>query len=119
MKLRITKRQDSGTFGGSKFVLTAYVDLSEEEKTLIKKYKANDILLMSKKVNTFLTGSKEVAIKVSDLITGHDFSSREFMDIINYETEVVEACKGLHAIINELRNFRSVRVIDFEDDNDE
>lgn len=118
MKLIISKRYSEGTFGGTKYILTVYVNLSEEEKSLIEKYKVSDVLLMSKKVTTFLSGSKDVAIKVSTLIKGHEFSSKEFMDIIGYESEVVEACRSLKAIIEELRDFRNDRIIDFEDENE-
>jgi len=116
MKLHLKKKLETSTFGADKFKLFAKVKCSLEETELIKKYRVSDMILMKKKVDSFFSGNREVSIVLSQLIYGLEFSSKEIMDIFNYESQVVEACQSLNELIKTLRDFSQEVIIDYDED---
>lgn len=114
MKLFIKRDQSSGMFGGVKFELFAKVDLTSEEDGVVKKYKADKEVLMSKEVKIPLTGKAiNLAITIGSLVAGQSFKCNDVAEILEYENNIKESCETFKKYIVVMSSFGGQEVIEF------
>lgn len=107
MELIIKRNQDKGFLGGMKFILEASVVLTQEEKELIKKYKANKHVLFS-------YGNRNCTI--DDLIYGVKDKVKDVSILLNNEKIYIDACKYLKSLLAIMRSFGGEYKLEFKDD---
>lgn len=114
MKLYINRDQAKGLLGGTKFELNARVELTNEEISLVNKYKADKEVLIQKQVKIPFTDKVAVVnINISGLMSGQVFKCKDIADILEYEKNVKEACEMFKNYIDVMKNFGGQEVIDF------
>ena len=128
MKLLLTKAQSKGLLGGVKFEVKAKVELTDEERELVRRYKLEDETLVSRKVSNMLgqladsnmvgelTGGKftgrEVSITVTNLINGDTYKCKDLNEVMNYSDQLVDGCETLKAYLEVARGFGGEEVIE-------
>lgn len=107
MELIIKRSQDKGFLGGMKFVLEAKVILDEEEKNLIKKYKANKEVLFS---------SSNRDYTIDDLIYGIKDKVKDISILRKNETIYINACEYLKQLLLVMKSFGGYSKFIFKND---
>ena len=89
------------------FKVKAIVEISEEEKQLIKHYNiGNYTILERKRKNIFGELTNDIVkISINDLQIGHTFSCKSLDEIITFKENVKDASLNLKAILEVARNF--------------
>lgn len=114
MKLYITRDQAKGLLGGVKFVLNARTELTNEERELIKRYKADSEVLLKKEVKILLTGKSIVLnLTIGSLISGQNFKCKDIAEILEYEKNVKESCEAFKNYIEVMKNFGGEEIIEY------
>lgn len=93
LKLRRDQQEKKGLFGGSKgfdFRLTFQVELSPEERELIKRYKIGDYLLATYKIR-----DTELPVRVGSLQEGHTSVVEDVTELLELEEKIKAACQNL------------------------
>ena len=114
MKVSIKKSQEKGMLGGVSFKIKANVELSDEERNLIKHYNMGSSILLSRKRKNIwgeLT-NEEVKIMVNEFVNGQVFSCKSLEDIISFEESIKEAAKTLKAYLLVAKNFEGEETIE-------
>jgi len=113
MKLILTKEQSKGIMGGISFKVTAQVNLSYEEKELIKHYKLEKEILFRKRMvfwgeptDTFID------VKVIDLLAGETYKCKSLEEVMNYSSSLKEACETLKIYLEAAKTFGGQEVIE-------
>ncbi len=115
MKLFITRDQSKGLLGGTKFELSAKVELTNDEANLVKKYKADKEVLLKKEIKIPFTGrALELDIKIENLVTGQTFKCADVGDILETEKNVKEAAENFKKYIEVMKNFGGQEVIEYK-----
>ena len=107
MELIIKRNQDKGFLGGIKFVLEAKVNLTEEEKTLVKKYKANKEVLFS---------SESRRYTINDLTIGIKDKVKDISILQKNEDIYIGACEYLKTLLDVMKSFGGEYKLDFRSD---
>lgn len=100
--------------GGVSFKIKANVELSDEERNLIKHYNMGSSILLSRKRKNIwgeLT-NEEVKIMVNEFVNGQVFSCKSLEDIISFEESIKEAAKTLKAYLLVAKNFEGEETIE-------
>ncbi len=114
MKLMIVRDQASGMFGGVKFKLSAQVELTPDEAGLVKRYKADKEVLLSKQIRIPLTGKTiELALTIGALVAGQEFKCNDIAEILEYEQNLKEACEAFKQYIVVMGSFGGQEVIEY------
>lgn len=114
MKLIIKRDQAKKMMGGISFELQAKVELTDEENSLISKYKANKEVLMKKEVKIPFTGRALVLnITIGSLMMGQTFKCNDIGEILEYEKSVKESCESFKNYIEVMGSFGGEEVIEF------
>ena len=114
MKLMITRDQAKGMFGGVKFQMDAKVELTSDEAAVIKKYKADKEVLISKEVKIPFTGKAiNLAITIDSLVAGQTFKCSDIAEILESEKSVKEACESFKNYIVVMNNFGGQETIQY------
>lgn len=115
MKLHITRDQAKGLLGGTKFDLTAKVELTSEEASLVSKYKADKEVLIEKQIKIPFTDKAVVVnINIGGMMAGQTFKCKDIADILEYEKSVKEACGNFKNYIEVMKNFGGQEVIEYK-----
>ena len=113
MKLLLTKSQSKGLLGGVKFEVKAEVELTDDERQLIRHYNLeNEILLSRKSVIWGQLTEADVNITVSNLLNGEVYKCKDLSEVITYSDNLVSACKTLKSHLTVARDFGGQVVID-------
>ena len=114
MKLTIKRDQAKGMLGGTKFELTAKVELTGEESSLVSKYKADKEILLQKEIKIpFSNKSLILDINIGGLVVGQSFKCKDIADILEYEKNIKEACGIFKNYIEVMKNFGGQEVIEY------
>lgn len=108
MKVKITKTQDKGMLSSNvTFKVKAQVEISDEERNLIKHYNIGGITLLErKKKNIFGELTNDIIkITVNDFTIGQVFSCKDLGEIISFKENIKEATINLKNILAVARNF--------------
>ncbi len=114
MKLYIARNQEEeiGFFGGSKgfnFLLTCRVELNEEEKLLIEKYKQWDIPVYS-----YQTVNDAIETwSLNEITQGRSVSCAGVVVLIESEELIKEACNNLKVLLGVMATFGGEEIIEF------
>jgi hypothetical protein len=119
MKLVLQKNQKSG-FTKIIYVLEAKVELTDDEKKNIQKYKIGKTLLFTNMadrgsgvagmVSRALMG---IEITVNDLVNGKKIEVKDFFQMFTMEDQIKEACKNFKAILDAMASFGGDEIIEY------
>lgn len=115
MKLMINRDQEvkTGILGGHKgmtFVLKCRVELTEEEKELIAKYKADNQPLT---YTTDREGREIPRYYVHSLTGGIIERVQDITVLLNNEETIKEACKGFKTLLDVMSTFGGEDIIEY------
>jgi hypothetical protein len=114
MKLYITRDQAKGFLGGTKFELSAKVELTNDESSLVSKYKADKEILLQKEIKIPFTSKTLILdINIGGLMMGQTFKCKDIADIIEYENNVKDACGTFKNYLEVMKNFGGQEVIEY------
>jgi hypothetical protein len=125
MKLLLRRDQKSGMLGVGKvsFNLSVRADLSDEERSNIKKYKLGDTMLyerdkMVEKGSGLLGLASRVAFKmmnvsvsVNDLSNGKQVECKDIVEMLAVEEQIKEAAHTFVSVLNAASHFGGEEVI--------
>ena len=111
MKLLLTKSQSKSLLGGVKFEVKAEVELTDDERQLIRHYNLENEILLSRKSVIWVT-EVDVNITVSNLLNGEVYKCKDLSEVITYSDNLVSACKTLKSHLTVARDFGGQVVID-------
>jgi hypothetical protein len=115
MKLFISRDQAKGLLGGTKFELSAKVELTSDESALVSKYKTDKEVLLQKEIKIPFTGKAVVLdINIGGLVSGQTFKCKDIADILEYEKNVKEACENFKNYIEIMKQFGGEEVIEYK-----
>ena len=107
MKLIVKKDQDSGFLGGIKFKISAWVELTSEEKELVNKYQVKKEVLFTK--NNIM----QTEITIDSLITSVTFKCSTIEEILKYEDAIKKSCQNFKTKLEVMKSFGGEYEIDF------
>jgi len=110
LKLRRDQQEKKGLFGGSKgfdFRLTFQVELTPEERELIKRYKTGNYLLAAYKI-----GDIELPLRVRSLEKGHTSVVEDVTELLDLEEKIKEACKNLKILLAVMASFGGEEIVE-------
>jgi hypothetical protein len=118
MKLIIRRNQADvkGLFGGHKgvrFSLYAQVQISDEEKALINRYKVGDYILAEYELR-FGRDTVRFTWSVNDLIRGKQVETDDIGTLLKLEESVKGGCIALKNLLEVMRTFGGEEVIDVD-----
>ena len=114
MKLYISRDQSEqkGLFGGSKgfsFSLSCRLELTEDEKQIIDKYKQWDIPVYSYAT----TKGTEASWSLRELTTGRTVNCSGVAALLSDEEEIKNACANIQVLLDVMESFGGEEVIEF------
>jgi len=121
MKLLIRRDQKKGLMGGKvKFTLKAQVELSEEEKDHITKYKMGNTMLYTNMEDrgAGLLGmlsrfAMAIDITVNDLVNGKQVECKDIIEMLALEEQVKEACNNFKNVLDAAAFFGGEEIIEY------
>lgn len=126
MKLLLRRDQKSGMLGVGKitFTLDVRAELSEEEKSHIKKYKLGETMLYERDKIVGGSGLLGIAsrlalkmlnlsISVNDLANGKQVECKDIVEMLAVEEQIKEACETFKAVLTAAAHFGGEEVIEF------
>jgi len=124
MKLLLRREQKAGFTGKVTFALAVRAELTEEEKSNIKKYKLAETMLyerdkMSDGGSGLLGLASRVAFKmvnisvsVKDLADGKTIEVKDIVEMLAVEDQIKEACQTFKAVLTAAAHFGGEEVIE-------
>jgi len=124
MKLLLRREQKSGFTGKVTFTLAVRAELSEEERSNIKKYKLAETMLyerdkMSDGGSGLLGLASRMAFKmlnisvsVKDLADGKTIEVKDIVEMLAVEDQIKEACQTFKAVLTAAAHFGGEEVIE-------
>jgi hypothetical protein len=114
MKLRISRNQASGMFGGIKFELSAQVQLAPEEAALVSKYKADKEVLLKKEIKIPFTGRAFVLdLTIGSLVGGQTFKCNDIAEILEYQESIKQSCEAFRRYLSVMETFGGEEIIEY------
>jgi hypothetical protein len=125
MKLLIRRDQKAGMMGIGKiaFTLDVRAELTEDEKSALKKYKLGDTMLYEKDKIVggagFLGAASRLALKmmtvsisVNDLQNGKRIECKDIVEMLAVEEQIKEAAQTFIAVLAAAKTFGGEEVVD-------
>ena len=124
MKLYIRRMQSEkkGLFGGHKgmaFKLFARVELPEEDKQIVERYKLGNYIVATYKVPNFQITEKhpdpflESHIRTQSLMSGHETSElTDVRELLKLEEALKDGCRGMKELLRVAASFGVEEVFD-------
>lgn len=126
MKLLLRRDQKSGMLGVGKitFTLEVRAELSEEEKSHIKKYKLGDTMLYERDkladrgagllglASRLALKMLNITISVDDLATGKKVDCKDIIEMLAVEEQIREACQTFKAVLTAAAQFGGEEIIE-------
>ena len=126
MKLLLRREQKSGFTGKVTFILDVRSELSEDEKTNIKKYKLGDTMLyermtMTDKGSGLLGVASRLAFKmmnltvsINDLSEGKRIDCKDIVEMLAVEDQIKEAAQTFKNVLEAAASFGGEEVIELK-----
>lgn len=122
MKLLLRRNQKSGLLGKITFILEVRAQLSEEEKSSIKKYKLGDTMLYEREniiggsgllgvASRFALNMMNLSISVNDLESGKQVDCKNIMEMLAVEEQIKEAAHNFKSVLEAAASFGGEEVI--------
>jgi len=119
MKLIIKRDQADvkGFFGGHKgvnFSLSIRVEITQEEKELIDRYKVGDYLLVSSDLLAHMAVKEGIrtTLSINDLTNGKSFTVDSISTLLKLEEEIKNGCQNLKDLLMVMRTFGGEEVLE-------
>ena len=126
MKLLLRRDQKSGMLGVGKiiFILDVRAELSEEEKSNIRKYKLGETMLYERDkivggsgllgfASRLALKALNITISVNDLTSGKKVECKDIVEMLAVEEQIKEACETFKAILSSAAQFGGEEVIEY------
>jgi hypothetical protein len=123
MKLLLRRNQKSGMLGKVSFSLAVRAELSDEEKSNIKKYKLGETMLYER-LKTIDPGSGllgvasrmalkmiNLTISVNDLEKGKEVECKDIVEMLAVEEQIKEAAQTFRAVLGAAQSFGGEEII--------
>jgi len=110
LRLRRNQQEKKGLFGGRKgfdFRLTFQVELTPEERDLIRKYRVGDYVLTVYKIR-----ETEIPVQVRSLEEGHTSVVEDVTDLLDLEEKIKESCKNLQVLLGVMASFGGEEILE-------
>lgn len=124
MKLLLRRNQKSGMLGKVTFSLSVRAELTDEEKSHIKKYKLGDTMLYER-LKTIDPGFGllglasrmafkmiNLTISVNDLENGKQVDCKDIMEMLAVEVQIKEAAQNFRSVLSAASTFGGEEVIE-------
>lgn len=126
MKLLLRRSQKAGMMGMGKisFLLDVRADLSDEEKSNIKKYKLGETMLYERSsivdpgsgllglASRMAHRALNLSISVNDLQNGKQVECKDIVEMIAVEEQIKEAAQTFKQVLQAAMHFEGEEVID-------
>jgi len=118
MKLTIKRDQADmkGVFGGHKgvrFKLYAKVDINEEERALIERYRVRDHILASYERPIKRSSEKlEFHLSVNDIINGRTTEMESISTLLDLEDAIKDGCQNQKILLEVMNTFGGEQIIE-------
>jgi hypothetical protein len=124
MKLLLRRDQKSGLLGKVTFTLAVRAELTEEEKSNIKKYKLAETMLYEKNkmidpgsgllgfASRLAFKMLNISVSVRDLADGKTVEVKDIVEMLAVEDQIKEACQTFKAVLNAATHFGGEEVIE-------
>lgn len=124
MKLLLRRDQKSGMLGKVTFSLSVRAELTDEEKSHIKKYKLGETMLYER-MKTIDPGSGllgiasrmafkmiNLTLSVNDLENGKQVDCKDIMEMLAVEEQIKEAARNFRSVLGAASTFGGEEVIE-------
>jgi len=124
MKLLLRRDQKSGMLGKVTFSLSVRAELTDEEKSHIKKYKLGETMLYER-VKTIDPGSGllglasrtafkmiNMTVSVNDLENGKQVDCKDILEMLAVEEQIKEAAQNFRSVLRAASTFGGEEVIE-------
>ncbi|MGK2957240.1 MAG: hypothetical protein ACSLFB_02295 [Acidimicrobiales bacterium] len=124
MKLLLRRDQKSSMLGKVTFTLSVRAELTDEEKTHVKKYKLGDTMLYER-MKTIDPGAGllgmasrmalkmiNLTISVKDLEGGKQVECKDIVEMLAVEEQIKEAAQTFRAVLSAASSFGGEEVMD-------
>ena len=117
MKLKIKRDQADvkGLLGGHKgvrFSLYAKVDITDEERALIERYKVGDYILASYQFSRKGSEPVDINLRVNSLVNGYKTDMDSIYKLLELEEAIKNGCGNLKTLIQVMATFGGEETIE-------
>ena len=112
MKLVLIRDQSKSLTGKAKFSVTAKVEVTDEEKSNIAKYKMGEMLLYTNMedrgsgiLGALSRAAMEVKFSINDLINGKKIECKDIMEMLALEEIIVDTSKTFKQVLEASATF--------------
>lgn len=126
MKLLLRRDQKSGLIGKVTFTLTVRAELTDEEKSNIKKYKLGDTVLYERETMTergsgllgvasrFAFKMMNISVSVENLADGKKIDCKDIVEMLAVEDQIKEAAQTFKNVLQAATTFGGEEVIELK-----
>ena len=126
MKLLLRRDQKSGLIGKVTFTLTVRAELSDEEKSNIKKYKLGETMLYERDkivdpgkgllglASRVAFKMMNISVSVEDLSDGKKIDCKDIVEMLAVEEQITEAAKTFKNVLEAAASFGGEEVIELK-----
>ena len=123
MKLLLRRDQKSGMLGKVTFQLDVRAELSEEEKTHVKKYKLGETMLYERDkvvggsgllgvASRFALNMMNISVSVDDLSKGKQIECKSIVEMLAVEDQIKEAAQTFKAVLTAAAHFGGEEILE-------
>jgi hypothetical protein len=128
MELLLSKSQKANMLGTVTFTLNIKTRLSDEEQSLVKKYKMGKEIIYEKlpvgaiassmggvagAITAITAKALKLTFSVDDLLKGRSIECKDILDMISAEQQIRGAADGLWGILQASKHFEGEEVITY------
>ncbi len=126
MKVLLRRDQKAGMMGMGKiaFILDVRAELTDDEKSNIKKYKLGDTMLYERDklidsgsgllgvASRFAIKAMNISVSVDELTKGKQIEVKDIVEMLAVEDQIKEACKTFKAVLTAASQFGGEEVLE-------
>lgn len=124
MKLLLRRDQKSGLIGKVTFTLAVRAELTEEEKSNIRKYKLGDTMLYERETlvdkGSGLLGlasrlafkMMNISVSVNDLTDGKKIDCKDIVEMLAVEDQIKEAARTFKSVLEAAAHFGGEEIVE-------
>ena len=95
----------------TEYILDVRAELTPEEQTLLEQVEAGDTILHE--WNPSWNPDIDMTMTVDSMVSGESINCASFVDLVNTEEEVKDACRTLVILLDRAKSFGEEEVFDF------
>jgi hypothetical protein len=114
MELVLRKDQEKKKFGGVRFNLLAKVNLNDEERELVQRFKADSETIYYNELTVpFIKKTFTFNITIKELMAGNHYTCDSIYEVLEREEGVKEACKNFYIFLEAMKSFGGEETISY------